>query len=327
MENPIISVITNNYNCGKYLRTNIDSILSQDYDNWEHIIVDCGSTDESINIIKSNAHNKLRLIQIPFCGVSKGRDIGIRQAQGEIIAILDADDFALPQRLIKQVEVLNMNPSTVAVGGGIIRVNENSGRRKAYTYPNDHKNIIYLIRMGINPLPHSTLMFRKKSYEEVGGYSEVMEKSEDFDFLLRLERVGYLTSIQEPLVIYSLRKDSHTNRHKPKGRNVDYYSILAIILSSSNSNRFKLTHCKIEKWLDDIGLKCIEGILCRWAFHTVLKNHNDLDIASLKIIMKAILQRIWKISNCITKYWWKYADTPEHVAQFIVNKEMDDFIA
>ena len=81
-------------------------MLQQDYAEWEHIIVDCGSTDNSMDLLSELAHERLRVFQVPFCGVANGRNIGIAKAKGNIISILDSDDYASPHRLIMQVNIL-----------------------------------------------------------------------------------------------------------------------------------------------------------------------------------------------------------------------------
>ena len=181
MDRPLVSVITNSYNSGKYLRANIDSMLRQDYVDWEHIIVDCGSTDASIYILSELNHERLRVFQVPFCGVSAGRNIGIEKARGDLIAILDADDYALPNRLTEQVNILLALHNVVGVGSGIRIIDEATNKQKTTIYPSDPSQISLLLRAGFNPIPHSSFMLRLAAYNAMGGFSNVMEKGEDFD--------------------------------------------------------------------------------------------------------------------------------------------------
>ena len=98
------------------------SVLNQSFDSWEHIIIDCGSTDNSRKVLESLKHPRLRVIHEEFCGVARARNRAIQQARGEFCAILDADDRALPDRLRLQVELLRKDKALVAVGGNAQRI-------------------------------------------------------------------------------------------------------------------------------------------------------------------------------------------------------------
>ena len=147
---PLVSVITNSYNCASYLRANIESVLSQDYENWQHIVIDAGSTDGSMAILRGMQHPRLKVMNVPHCGVSESRNFAIAQAEGEFIAILDADDAALPRRLQTQMQCFVDAPHIVLVGGGIIRVDQVTNEERTYLYPSTHDSIVTLLRARFN---------------------------------------------------------------------------------------------------------------------------------------------------------------------------------
>lgn len=318
-----MSVITNSYNAARYLKPHIQSVLNQEYQEWEHIIIDCGSTDGSPALISSLSHPRLRLIQVPFCGVAKGRKLGIAQAQGELIAILDADDLSFPARLRRQVNLLTASPLVVAVGSGIIGLNDATGRTRTSLYPEHHRNILLLMRAGFNPIPHSTLLFRRPAYCEVNGYSEAFEKAEDFEFLLRLGLLGQLASIPQPLVQCTMRQDSHTHRHRPKGRGVPYYMVLAMILHALDCEATapRLTVQRVEEWLDSIGDRGIDALMSRWAFGSILRNLRHLDRCSLRYLTALVLRHVAAIRACLSLPWWSEAQTPDRLAWALLSSE------
>ena len=109
--NPEISVVIPAYNAAQYLKDSISSVIDQTFSNWELIVIDDGSTDNTSNIVKGfQADQRIRLIRQENKGVSAARNTGIKAATGKYIAFLDADDFFLPQNLQKKFDILSSNP-------------------------------------------------------------------------------------------------------------------------------------------------------------------------------------------------------------------------
>src|SRR5579859_5410823 len=121
---PLVSVITNSYNARRFLRTNVESMLAQTFENWEQVFIDCGSTDGSVELLDELRHPRMRVLRVPFCGVARGRVLGIAESRAELVAILDADDYAMPTRIADQVRLLREQPEVVGCGGGIVQVVE-----------------------------------------------------------------------------------------------------------------------------------------------------------------------------------------------------------
>jgi glycosyltransferase involved in cell wall biosynthesis len=249
--------------------------------------------------------------------VAKGRNIGIEQSRGEFIAILDADDVSFPQRLGKQVASLRADPAVVGVGSGVVWFDESTKRSETFLYPERHRNIELLLRTGFNPIPHSTLLFRRSALEASAGYSEVFEKCEDFEFILRLARVGRLASVPEALVQITYHRDSHTYLHRPKGRDTRYYTTLAMIIHAlrSGAGAMSPSVCRVESWLDEVGACGIAALQGRWALRVILQDLLKLDAWSLRYVLSAFICNVWQIWRCCGKQWWKYSDTPARVAE------------
>jgi len=310
----LVSVITNCYNSEKYIRASVESVLRQDYVDWEHIVIDCGSSDGSLNILSQIAHDRLRVLQVPFCGVAEARNIGISHAKGKIIAVLDSDDYALPQRLTKQVNALISMPDVVGVGSGFVRFSEATQRRKNFVYPFDHEQLAILLQAGFSPIPHSTLAFRVSSYDAVGGYSNTIEKAEDFDFLVRLANTGPLHSLPEALVLCTQRDDSHTKRHKPGGRDITFYAALALIMNSVERGAARPSQEAVERWLESIGPHGIRAILGRWSLRTIRQKIGRLDAGVFVYLTRIFLANAPSMLRCRRQKWWVGSETPRDIA-------------
>ena len=182
------------YNAEKYLNESIESILNQTFTDFEFLIFNDGSTDNTEKIISS--YNDERIIfsnkQINV-GYAKHLVNGIKISVGRYIARIDADDISLPTRLEKQVKFLDNNQDIAVVGSHATHIDSNGKLICHRKLPvNLNSNLLYII-LGKNPLIHPGTMFRKKIVESIGGYREDYMPSEDIDLWLRLYQNGYVS--------------------------------------------------------------------------------------------------------------------------------------
>ena len=327
---PLVSVITSNYNGAGYLPDCVSSVLNQSFDSWEHIIIDCGSTDNSRKVLESLKHPRLRVIHEEFCGVARARNRAIQQARGEFCAILDADDRALPDRLRLQVELLRKDKALVAVGGNAQRICSSHRRWKSIfrrhqwttRYPLGHEAIMLFLRSTLSPILHSTLTFRKTIFQEMGGYREDMEKAEDFDLVLRLGLHGRLGGVHQRVGILRFgAADSHTTRHQPQGRDVHYYAVLALLFNTARVYGFDCDQKDIEEWLDNIGKDGISALRGRWIWENLIKHNRGLSWASWDIPLKSFILLPLAMMACWRRSWWPAAFSPENIIEeFIRDK-------
>jgi len=125
MKNPEVTVLMSVYNGEKYLREAIDSILNQTFTDFEFLIVNDGSTDRTAEILRSYDDPRIIIINNEKnIGLTKSLNIGLRMAKGEYIARMDADDVSMPERLQKQIELLNQKKNTGLVGTYYTIINE-----------------------------------------------------------------------------------------------------------------------------------------------------------------------------------------------------------
>lgn len=209
MISPIVSVIMPVYNSEKYLSEAIESILAQTLTDFEFLIFDDGSTDNSKLIIDSYAKKDKRIYT--YCssqnqGYTLHLNIGLEKARGPYIARMDSDDISMPNRLEDQVNFLNENPSVVVVGSSSIIIDESSSQIGLDIRQSD-SSYLFWQSFFTNPVSHPTVMFRKEVVLNIGSYDINKEPSEDYDLWTRILKKNDISNIIPPLLKY--RK--HTN--------------------------------------------------------------------------------------------------------------------
>lgn len=200
---PFVSVVMSVYNGERYLRESVNSVLNQTWRDFELIIINDGSTDETAELLATIDDPRVLVIENKSNqGLVRSLNLGLERARGEYVARHDADDVALPQRLERQAQFLNSHSDVSIVGSGYIEIDESGKRRKRVRMPEE----VLMLRWHAlfqNPFAHSTVMFRRASVMEMGGYAGQTEAShvEDYELWLRLMWSGQLmVNIAEPLV-------------------------------------------------------------------------------------------------------------------------------
>lgn len=206
---PVISVVMAVHNGAKYLRAAVDSILAQSFADFEFIVIDDGSTDESLAILKSYDDPRLRIVRRENKGLTKSLNEGIALARGELIARMDGDDIALPQRFEKQVALLRTDDSLVAVGGDVMRIDGDDRPLTSPRMPLTHDEIEADLLLGRGgALVHPAMMARASALRAIGGYREQFKTAQDLDLYLRLVKRGKLANVPEVVLKYRIHANS-----------------------------------------------------------------------------------------------------------------------
>ena len=197
-------------NAGSFLVEALLSMQNQSYDNFELICIDDASTDGSYKTLKEFARkdNRIRIYRnVVKKGIGASLNIAIRLAKGAYLARMDADDISLPNRLKKQVELLEKHPTLVACGGQAAMI-DYKGRIFGYKrFPTDC-NKLYPMIMRMIPLQHPILMARARVFKQY-RYNEQAATAEDVDMLFYLFSKGHVSNVDQ--VIYKYRKSSRSN--------------------------------------------------------------------------------------------------------------------
>ena len=200
---PLVSVVMSVYNGEKYLREAIESILNQTFTDFEFIIINDGSNDDTLNIIKSYKDPRIILISRENKGLVASLNEGIERARGKYIARQDADDASLPQRLTRQVEYLRLHENCVVVGSRIQEIDDVGVPHYRVVLSNELPNdSLELSLFFCNPLAHGTVLMRTDIVRAVGGYESRYWPAEDYELWGRMSKVGRLAVLDEVLYLY-----------------------------------------------------------------------------------------------------------------------------
>lgn len=215
---PKISIITAVKNGAIHLPETIDSILNQTYTDWEYIIVDDGSDDNTAEIVNeySKKDARVKLIQRKeSAGPYIAANDGIKAAEGKYIARIDGDDIMLPTRLEKQLAFLENNPEYKCVASYCQWLDADGPVRNSYIKaPNDPVVLNWHLAIR-NPLIHSSAFFEKKAFEEIGLYKEKF-LSQDYRMFADFAFTSSLTVLPEVLVYFRKHEKRVTHKSKPK---------------------------------------------------------------------------------------------------------------
>jgi len=284
-----ISVIMSVHNGDKYLSEAIESILAQSISNFEFIIVDDGSTDNTAKIIFNFAKkdNRIKIITLENNkGLPNALNVGIRASSGEFIARMDCDDISLPERLKKQLYMIQKSNVDI-LGAQVINIDQSGKTIKAKTFPMENNIIKYHLPYG-NCISHPTVMMKKSTLENIGLYNVEYKTSQDYELWLRLLPKCRFANLEEPLIQY--RKHQKRLSTKQNVQNQTYFSVCAALnyflikyhlktigpndtIASIIASFKKL--CSLELSIRD--KRCINRHMMRLSRKCMLdKNHNQI---------------------------------------------------
>ena len=221
---PVVSVVIPVKNGWPFLDEAIGSVLSQDFRDFELILVDDGSRDDNYDRF-SLLDDRIRVFHLTGEGVSKARNLGLQHARGRFIAFLDADDVWFPGKLTAQVRYLESHPHVWVVFGGFCKwvaapdgvfpaaaslakdcsgIVDASPERSGWLYT----RLLGGLLVGMN-----TAVIRREVYESIGGFNESMRQGEDYDFWLKASRLAEMHSLAGNVALYRIHSASAMHRH------------------------------------------------------------------------------------------------------------------
>ena len=276
----LISVVIPAYNAGQFLDETLESVLSQTYENWECIIVNDGSTDNTESVAKKwcEKDSRFRLTNKENGGLSSARNWGIKESKAEYIAFLDADDILTSDSLEVRINVLiEQNVDLVATKlqhftDKLPKVSKNNARQDVLYYAKEGLTQL----MAFNKVTPSTVLCKKSVMDEVGGFTW-HKKAEDLHCWLKVLFAGYkIYRIDETLLLYRLVENSmsSTDRNCSKEVFEIIYSFKDEILSLDIDFQIYINHW-LRKYVflqDEIG-NILPNISERMAYvNTILPN-------------------------------------------------------
>ncbi|MGE0561167.1 MAG: glycosyltransferase family 2 protein [Flavobacteriales bacterium] len=264
---PLVSIITVVYNGEMFIEQTIKSVLNQTYSKIEYIIVDGASSDGTLDIVKKYQSQIARLISEKDAGIYNAMNKGLALATGEIIAILNADDYYYPETIQQVVSHFN-ETNTDVVYGDLTKLRTINGTE----FYKDIKPDISLMEKTM-PIFHPSTFIKKHVYDAVGGFNEVYKLSSDYDFIYRVYKAGFKFSyLPKTLAVFRIGGASNLSCKSYE----EGFAILKSHNSPYSADMEKLiTKCRIKKLIGNLFESMISIFgLSKWNEKRLMKKWN-----------------------------------------------------
>ena len=288
---PAVSVIMSVYNAEKYVGDAIESILNQSFTDFEFLLLDDGSTDNSLQIISAYKDNRIKVFSQENKGVNESRNILINKAQGQFIALLDADDMALPDRLQRQYTYMMQHPKCAVLGMSAEKFGDDTGIIQGFDAKfinRTAEDILYNHKISIvNP----TSMIRASVLQQVDTpVYKSYALSEDFNLWLRMSYYGSIDNLPQMGIKYRVHNSSYSYDKQIALRQSVFFSIVAVYEHYKNHSDPLEQHIKPDALLHHIRKRYgishpIWGVYVYYCIsHNVF--FNKIQVAFIKSVYK-----------------------------------------
>jgi glycosyltransferase involved in cell wall biosynthesis len=215
MSKPLVSVAMVVCNVDRFLGESIESILHQTFTDFEFIIVDFGSTDKSKAIISSYAakDSRIKFHEVPHCCLAEARNVACSLAQGRYIAVMDADDVSLPNRLKWEVDFMETHLQVGLVGGATEWIDGTGRSLGIHDFPTEDHEIRSALTVRC-PFCQPTVLIRREAFVLVGGYRTVYAQAEDYDLWLRIAERFEVANLKQVVLKYRIHPYQMTLRKR-----------------------------------------------------------------------------------------------------------------
>ena len=204
-DTPAVSVVMSVRNVARYVRLAVESVLAQTFSDFEFLIIDDGSKDETGRILKEYARTdtRIRILKGPERGLSMALNLGFEHAKAPLLMRMDGDDICLPTRFERQVAYMREHPECVLAGCRCELIDpEGRPIHEKPDTPLDHEQIEHLLLRMRWPIVHPAVAMRADAVAKTGGYLEKYLTVEDHDLFLKLGEIGKLANVDEVLLKY-----------------------------------------------------------------------------------------------------------------------------
>ncbi len=210
---PLVSIILNCHNAEKFLKKSISSVIKQKYINWELIIFDnCSNDNTKKEVLKFRKNKKIRYFKSnKIYNLYNARNLAIKKAKGSLITFLDADDWWLKNKLVEQVKFLEKNKDINIVYSNLYLFNEKKNKTSLFSKHELYNGKITQLLLNDFKMPILTTMIRKKIFLKY-SFDKTYSIIGDFDLFLRLSLKEKIFSIQKPLAFYRIHDSNMTTK-------------------------------------------------------------------------------------------------------------------
>lgn len=308
----------------EYFEEALESICSQTYRNLEIIIIDSSDDRGEIKEVLSMVRDeRIRYFYQKKSGVANALNLGIAKAKGQYIARMDADDVAFPERIMRQVEYLELHQEIDAAASSYIHIDRKGDYIKKEDRPFSYEEIKYELLFD-NPICHPTIIFRRSVFDEGWSYRNVF--AEDYDMWTRLAIRKNLSVMPDVLLKYRVHEDNLSNVNVLKVNDSDINSaciyvdaLLGIHIQEDQKWLLTKTYHLSQITADEVG-DCEEFLIAQYEFLYRIKEKAEQLEDCCKNILDRIILRRWKniinMSNII--------DPPRKLYEFPLGREESD---
>jgi len=231
-----LTVLMTTYNNEKYLRSSIKSILNQTFKNFDFIIIDDGSTDNTKDLVESYKDERIKYFKIENSGLGAALNYGLSRCDTELIVRMDADDISLPQRIEKQYAFISKNKNYDIISSWYSAFD---GKDLLYTIKTPENDIDVKKRLALHSeVIHAGMIYKKDKIISAGGYKPII--FEDYELWLRLKDKIKFYNLQEVLLLVRYRQDSFSRKNIVE-KNKMVYDIQSSYYDDSFKKNFYVT--------------------------------------------------------------------------------------
>ena len=223
MQEVKVSVVIPSYNSARYVVTAVESVLGQTFRDYEILVVDDGSTDDTKEVL-SKYGESIRYLYKPNGGVSSARNYGIEKARGKYVALLDADDFWMPEKLAKQIAVLEADENIGLCYASTEKVDENMQTVIGYIEADSYEDYCEALLLNLNIVAGScsSAIVRRDVAQQTNGFDAEFSTCADWEYWLRLSLLTKFAPVSEYLVKYrvvagSMSSDPFVSKRDTEG--------------------------------------------------------------------------------------------------------------
>ncbi len=253
-----VSVIIPTYQTGRFIAQAIDSVLNQTFPVSEIIVVDDGSTDQTESILRGYG-DRIQVIRQMNQGPSAARNTGIRAAQGEFVAFLDADDYWSPDKLQKECSVIQSDPQLGLVFCDCVFFdNQGQWKKTSFQMAKPAKGWVYQDLFIQNFIPTIAVVARRICLAEIGWFDETFRCAEDYDYWIRLSKKWKIDYVEEPLTYYRI----HENQTSGNSRQL--WTSVVKIKNREISETPSLNHLRqeiLDQFYFNLMIRCAKAYL------------------------------------------------------------------
>jgi glycosyltransferase involved in cell wall biosynthesis len=292
---PQLSVLISVYNSEKYIEECIKSVLAQSFKDFELIIVNDGSTDSTLDILKNFNDSRIKIFSKTNSGLIDSLNFGISLCQCELIARLDSDDVCVADRF--EIQLNNFGVNDVIVGSNAFLINEKSIIYGKTNFPITNVRILESLKRLDNCIIHPSVIFKKSILLKAGGFCPEAIHAEDFDLWLRMAFYGEIKILKKPL-IYLRKHSGNISRLNTRVQLISSYRSLVKYSIKKNGNLKEINRDKFDLFSNSMSFNFL--------VYLVLKNEKLDSFNLLHLPVKIFVRILIKLIKFILSFKLNY---------------------